>query len=104
MGPWIVSKDEIPDPHQLDISLCLSMEETCRVPIPGELICKVPRLISYISTMMPLVPGGHHLHRYSGWGGNGAGLRSDGSGPETMLVIEIGRYRQPERTLSSPEP
>ena len=56
MGPWIVSKDEIPDPHQLDISLSIN-KETLQSSNTRELIFKVPRLISYISTMMPLVPG-----------------------------------------------
>jgi 2-keto-4-pentenoate hydratase/2-oxohepta-3-ene-1,7-dioic acid hydratase in catechol pathway len=56
MGPWIVSKDEIPDPHQLDISLSIN-GETLQTSNTRELIFKVPRLISYISTMMPLVPG-----------------------------------------------
>ncbi len=56
MGPWIVSKDEIPDPHQLDISLSIN-GQTLQSSNTRELIFKVPRLISYISTMMPLVPG-----------------------------------------------
>jgi 2-keto-4-pentenoate hydratase/2-oxohepta-3-ene-1,7-dioic acid hydratase in catechol pathway len=56
MGPWIVSKDEIPDPHQLDISLSIN-GETLQKSNTRELIFKVPNLISYISTMMPLVPG-----------------------------------------------
>jgi 2-keto-4-pentenoate hydratase/2-oxohepta-3-ene-1,7-dioic acid hydratase in catechol pathway len=56
MGPWIVSKDEIADPHQLDISLSIN-GETLQSSNTRELIFKVPRLISYISTMMPLVPG-----------------------------------------------
>jgi 2-keto-4-pentenoate hydratase/2-oxohepta-3-ene-1,7-dioic acid hydratase in catechol pathway len=56
MGPWIVSKDEVPDPHQLDISLSIN-GETLQKSNTRELIFKLPRLISYISTMMPLVPG-----------------------------------------------
>ncbi len=56
MGPWIVSKDEVPDPHQLDISLSIS-GETLQKSNTRELLFKLPRLISYISTMMPLVPG-----------------------------------------------
>jgi 2-keto-4-pentenoate hydratase/2-oxohepta-3-ene-1,7-dioic acid hydratase in catechol pathway len=56
MGPWIVSKDEIPDPHQLDIALSIN-GETLQKSNTRELIFKLPRLISYISTMMPLVAG-----------------------------------------------
>jgi 2-keto-4-pentenoate hydratase/2-oxohepta-3-ene-1,7-dioic acid hydratase in catechol pathway len=56
MGPWIVSKDEVPDPHQLDISLSIS-GETLQKSNTRELIFKLPQLISYISKMMPLTPG-----------------------------------------------
>jgi 2-keto-4-pentenoate hydratase/2-oxohepta-3-ene-1,7-dioic acid hydratase in catechol pathway len=56
IGPWIVSKDEIPDPHVLDISLSINGEKL-QNSNTRELIFKLPRLISYISTMMPLSPG-----------------------------------------------
>ncbi len=56
MGPWIVSKDEIADPHQLDISLAIN-GETLQKSNTRELIFKLPKLISYISKMMPLAPG-----------------------------------------------
>src|ERR1700760_1576760 len=56
LGPWIVSKDEISDPHALDISLSINGEKL-QNSNTRELIFKLPRLISYISTMMPLVPG-----------------------------------------------
>jgi 2-keto-4-pentenoate hydratase/2-oxohepta-3-ene-1,7-dioic acid hydratase in catechol pathway len=56
MGPWIVSKDEVPDPHQLDISLSIS-GETLQKSNTRELIFKLPQLIAYISKMMPLAPG-----------------------------------------------
>jgi 2-keto-4-pentenoate hydratase/2-oxohepta-3-ene-1,7-dioic acid hydratase in catechol pathway len=56
MGPWIVSKDEVPDPHQLDIALSIN-GENLQKSNTRELIFKLPRLISYISTMMPLMPG-----------------------------------------------
>jgi 2-keto-4-pentenoate hydratase/2-oxohepta-3-ene-1,7-dioic acid hydratase in catechol pathway len=56
MGPAIVTADEIPDPHQLDLSLSINGEilqnsNTC------ELIFKVPELIEYISSITPLLPG-----------------------------------------------
>ncbi|HTZ59527.1 MAG TPA: fumarylacetoacetate hydrolase family protein [Acidobacteriaceae bacterium] len=56
MGPWIVSKDEVADPHNLDISLAIN-GETLQSSNTRELIFKLPKLISYISTMMPLAPG-----------------------------------------------
>jgi 2-keto-4-pentenoate hydratase/2-oxohepta-3-ene-1,7-dioic acid hydratase in catechol pathway len=56
MGPWITTKDEIADPHQLDISLSIN-GETLQKSNTRELIFKLPKLIAYISRMMPLMPG-----------------------------------------------
>jgi 2-keto-4-pentenoate hydratase/2-oxohepta-3-ene-1,7-dioic acid hydratase in catechol pathway len=56
MGPVIVTADEIPDPHQLTISLTLNAEvmqnsNTCN------LIFGVPQLIAFLSSVMTLAPG-----------------------------------------------
>ena len=56
MGPWIVTKDEISDPHQLDISLEIG-GVTLQRSNTRELIFKVPELIEYISTVVTLEPG-----------------------------------------------
>jgi 2-keto-4-pentenoate hydratase/2-oxohepta-3-ene-1,7-dioic acid hydratase in catechol pathway len=56
LGPWIVTKDEIPNPHELNISLTIN-GETLQSSNTRELIFKLPKLLSYISTMMPLMPG-----------------------------------------------
>lgn len=47
-GPWIVTRDEISDPHQLRISLSLN-GETMQDSNTSDLIFKVPYLISYLS-------------------------------------------------------
>jgi acylpyruvate hydrolase len=47
-GPWIVTADEIPDPHNLRISLSLN-GETMQDSNTRNLIFKVPFLISYLS-------------------------------------------------------
>jgi 2-keto-4-pentenoate hydratase/2-oxohepta-3-ene-1,7-dioic acid hydratase in catechol pathway len=47
-GPWIVTPDEIPDPHNLRISLTLN-GETMQDSDTSNLIFKVPFLISYLS-------------------------------------------------------
>jgi 2-keto-4-pentenoate hydratase/2-oxohepta-3-ene-1,7-dioic acid hydratase in catechol pathway len=47
-GPWIVTADEIPDPHNLRISLTLN-GETVQDSNTGNLVFKVPFLISYLS-------------------------------------------------------
>lgn len=56
IGPAIVTADEIPDPHALDIRLEIDGEELQRSST-RELIFPVPRLIEHISSITPLGPG-----------------------------------------------
>jgi len=56
LGPAIVSHDEIPDPHSLDIRLSIG-GEVLQHSNTRELIFKAPDLISYISSVTELQPG-----------------------------------------------
>jgi 2-keto-4-pentenoate hydratase/2-oxohepta-3-ene-1,7-dioic acid hydratase in catechol pathway len=56
MGPWIVTKDEIADPHALDISLEIG-GEVLQKSNTRELVFRIPELIEYISTVVTLEPG-----------------------------------------------
>jgi 2-keto-4-pentenoate hydratase/2-oxohepta-3-ene-1,7-dioic acid hydratase in catechol pathway len=56
MGPHIVTADEIPDPHSLNIRLSIG-GETLQSSNTRELIFGVPDLIEYISRMVTLEPG-----------------------------------------------
>lgn len=56
MGPWIVTRDEIPDPHVLDIN-CRVNGEVRQKSNTGNLIFRVPFLVSYLSRSMTLEPG-----------------------------------------------
>jgi len=56
MGPWIVTKDEIADPHALDISLDIG-GEVLQNSNTRELIFKIPELIEFISSVVTLEPG-----------------------------------------------
>ena len=56
MGPWIVTRDEIADPHALDISLEIG-GELLQHSNTRELIFGVPALIEYISSVVTLEPG-----------------------------------------------
>jgi 2-keto-4-pentenoate hydratase/2-oxohepta-3-ene-1,7-dioic acid hydratase in catechol pathway len=47
-GPWIVTKDEIPDPENLRISLTLN-GKTMQDSRTSDLIFKIPFLVSYLS-------------------------------------------------------
>ncbi|MBX6361154.1 MAG: fumarylacetoacetate hydrolase family protein [Acidobacterium ailaaui] len=56
LGPAIVTKDEIPDPHALDIRLSID-GELLQHSNTQELIFKLPDLIAYLSSIVPLLPG-----------------------------------------------
>jgi 2-keto-4-pentenoate hydratase/2-oxohepta-3-ene-1,7-dioic acid hydratase in catechol pathway len=56
MGPVIVTRDEIIDPHSLDIRLTLS-GEVMQSANTRDLIFRIPELIAYISSIVPLEAG-----------------------------------------------
>ena len=56
MGPWIVSADEIADPHNLDIQLEIGGEKL-QSSNTRELIFKIPDLIAFLSSVFTLEPG-----------------------------------------------
>jgi 2-keto-4-pentenoate hydratase/2-oxohepta-3-ene-1,7-dioic acid hydratase in catechol pathway len=56
MGPFITTRDEVPDPHQLDIQLTLS-GELMQSANTRDLIFRIPDLIAYLSSMIALEPG-----------------------------------------------
>ncbi|GLX97209.1 fumarylacetoacetate hydrolase family protein [Herbidospora sp. NBRC 101105] len=56
LGPWIVTADELPDPHDLAISARVN-GETVQDSTTGEMIFKIPEIIAYLSTYMTLNPG-----------------------------------------------
>ena len=56
MGPWIVTRDEIADPHALDITLEIG-GEILQQSNTRELVFGVPALIEYISSVVTLEPG-----------------------------------------------
>ncbi|WP_430968802.1 fumarylacetoacetate hydrolase family protein [Spongiimicrobium sp. 2-473A-2-J] len=56
LGPFLVTQDEIKDPHQLDLWLKLN-GETMQRSNTSDLVFKIPELVSYISEFMTLLPG-----------------------------------------------
>jgi acylpyruvate hydrolase len=56
MGPALVLKDEIPDPHTLDLSLSIAGEVLQRSNT-RQLIFKIPDTVEYLSQVMTLDPG-----------------------------------------------
>lgn len=55
-GPWLVTRDEIPDPHVLDIQLRLN-SEIRQDSNTNDLIFKLQELIAFISEDLTLNPG-----------------------------------------------
>ena len=56
MGPCVVTADEIPDPHALDIALSIN-GETLQSSNTRHLIFNIPALIEYLSSITPLESG-----------------------------------------------
>jgi 2-keto-4-pentenoate hydratase/2-oxohepta-3-ene-1,7-dioic acid hydratase in catechol pathway len=56
IGPWLVTKDEINDPHNLRLWLTLN-GKLMQDGNTSDLIFNIPYLISYISQFMTLLPG-----------------------------------------------
>jgi 2-keto-4-pentenoate hydratase/2-oxohepta-3-ene-1,7-dioic acid hydratase in catechol pathway len=56
MGPYLVSADEVEDPHSLDITLTLN-GETMQSSNTRELIFKIPETVAFLASVMTLEPG-----------------------------------------------
>jgi 2-keto-4-pentenoate hydratase/2-oxohepta-3-ene-1,7-dioic acid hydratase in catechol pathway len=56
MGPWLVTRDEVPDPQRLDIA-CTLNGETVQQASTADMIFPVDVLIEYITRFMTLEPG-----------------------------------------------
>ena len=56
LGPWMVTRDEIPDPGSLDMELKVN-GRTMQKGSTRTLIFSVPHVVSYISQFMTLMPG-----------------------------------------------
>ena len=56
MGPWLVTADEIADPHALDISLTLNGVQM-QNSNTRNLIFRIPELIEFLSSVFTLEPG-----------------------------------------------
>jgi 2-keto-4-pentenoate hydratase/2-oxohepta-3-ene-1,7-dioic acid hydratase in catechol pathway len=56
LGPWIVTADEVPDPHALDIALWVNGDQR-QAANTSDLIVDIPGLIEMVSSIMTLNPG-----------------------------------------------
>jgi len=56
LGPWIVTRDEIPDPQVLNVKMTIN-DEVRQDSNTSYMIFKIPQLIAYCSSMFTLEPG-----------------------------------------------
>jgi len=56
MGPWLTTADEIPEPHNLQVSQFLNGKLMTHANT-REAVFKIPALISYLSNIFELRPG-----------------------------------------------
>lgn len=56
MGPWLVTPDEVPDPHALHLSAHLN-GELVQEGSTSDCVYKVPELVAYLSAAHTLEPG-----------------------------------------------
>lgn len=56
LGPWLATRDEIPDPHALGVWLEVNGQRL-QQSHTSDLIFGVPALVSYLSQFMTLLPG-----------------------------------------------
>jgi 2-keto-4-pentenoate hydratase/2-oxohepta-3-ene-1,7-dioic acid hydratase in catechol pathway len=56
MGPFLITADEIADPHALDIKITIN-GETLQNSNTKHLIFRIPELIAYLSSVFTLEPG-----------------------------------------------
>ena len=96
MGPWVVSKDEIADPHRLGISLTIGGERL-QDSNTSQMIYKIPALIEYLSGIVPLQVGDViSTGTPAGVGMGRTPQRWLRAGEEMVIAIEgIGELRNP---------
>jgi len=56
LGPWLVTRDDITDPHRLTLRLSVNDVER-QHGTTADMIFSVPQLVSYVSQFMSLQPG-----------------------------------------------
>lgn len=56
LGPWLVTKDEVDDPHQLKMTLDVNGRRY-QDGSSSTMVFKIPHLVSYLSQFMSLQPG-----------------------------------------------
>lgn len=99
MGPWLVTRSEIRDPHDLTVR-CIHKGETITEDNTQNLFFKIPETLEYITSYMTLLPGdivsmGTALKKSAGGGAvQNIDLNRLG-GPISVSIEGLGELRNP---------
>ncbi|NWF69928.1 MAG: fumarylacetoacetate hydrolase family protein [Chloroflexi bacterium] len=100
MGPYIITPDEVPDPHTLTVKTLVN-DEVVQDGKTELMIFKIPHLIAYCSRMFTLEPGDVILTGTPSGVGHGRKppmYLKDGD-TVTVSISSIGELRNPCKTL-----
>jgi 2-keto-4-pentenoate hydratase/2-oxohepta-3-ene-1,7-dioic acid hydratase in catechol pathway len=86
MGPWIATRDEIADPHDLAVR-CLHQDRVVTEDSTSNLFYKIPEVIAFISYYMTLFPGDVISL--------GTALKSAASGGKAVQTIDLNEMGGP---------
>lgn len=87
LGPWLVTPDELPDPGNLRLWLTVN-GKMMQHSNTGNLVYKIPFLISYLSQFMSLLPG--DVISTGTPAGVGMGLKPEPVYLKTGDIVELG--------------
>jgi 2-keto-4-pentenoate hydratase/2-oxohepta-3-ene-1,7-dioic acid hydratase in catechol pathway len=85
IGPWVCTRDEVPDPHDLTVR-CLHQGRLVTEDNTCNLFYKIPQLLAYVSHYMTLEPGDIISL--------GTALRSAGGG-QAVQTVDLNRLGGP---------
>jgi 2-keto-4-pentenoate hydratase/2-oxohepta-3-ene-1,7-dioic acid hydratase in catechol pathway len=99
-GPWIVTKDEVDDPHNLDIKLTIN-GELRQHGNTRDMIFRIPEQVAYASSIMTLEPGDIISTGTPAGAGVGGTSTSLQDGDELVCEIEqIGALKNTVRYIA----
>ncbi len=107
LGPWLVTREEIADPHALTVS-CRHQEELVTEDSTANLFYKVPEVLAFLSQFMTLLPGdvvsmGTALRRSAPGTRAVQNIELDRlGGPVSVSISGIGTLTNPVEILSKP--
>ncbi len=107
LGPWVVTRDEIADPHALTVT-CRHKEELVTEDSTANLFYKVPEVLAFLSQYMTLLPGdvvsmGTALKRSVPGARAVQNIELDKlGGPVSVSISGIGTLTNPVEILADP--